>query len=84
MISIVSSANPEVDRLAGELRRRGELQKYVRRYAYRDRTWENLALALPTVRRRLNSLIDRRALPPYLNANDISDAGIVFDFLAGR
>jgi glycosyltransferase involved in cell wall biosynthesis len=82
MISVVSSSNPEVDRLAGELCRRGVLDSFVRRYVNKGRWWEKCLAALPGIRSRFASTIGRRPLAPGLSADKVTDAGIIYDFLS--
>src|ERR1700733_1327624 len=82
MVGVVSSSNPEMDRLAGELCLRGDLDVFVRRYVNKNRNWEKLLLALPGVKRRWSSTLGRRPLVPGLEADKVVDAGILYDFLS--
>jgi glycosyltransferase involved in cell wall biosynthesis len=82
MVGVVSSSNPEMDRLAGELCLRGVLDVFVRRYVNKNRNWEKLLLALPGVKRRVSSTLGRRPLVPGLTADKVVDAGILYDFLS--
>ncbi len=81
-VFVVNSANPEVDRLAGELARRGQLQKLVRRYANMGRRWERALQKVPALSHHYGSTMGRRALPPGLSATNVTDAGVSNDFLA--
>ena len=81
-VLVVNSANPEVDRLAGELARRSTLLKLVRRYANRGRWWERSLEKVPPIGRHYSSTMGRRTLPPGLAADQVNDAGICCDFLA--
>jgi glycosyltransferase involved in cell wall biosynthesis len=82
MIGVVSSGNPEVDRLAGELCRRGLLSTCVRRYANRERWWERLPYSFFVHGDRFASTIGRRSLPLGLSKERVQDAGVLYDFLA--
>jgi glycosyltransferase involved in cell wall biosynthesis len=82
MIGVISSGNPEVDRLAGELCRRGVLDLLVRRYVNKERGWEKLLLALPGIGCRLASSMGRRPLTLGLTADRVVDAGVLPDFLS--
>jgi hypothetical protein len=82
LVFVVNSANPEVDRLAGELSQRGRLSSFVRRYANKGRAWERLLAGLPIVNRRYLGTMGRRTLLPSLEASKVVDAGVPYDFLA--
>jgi glycosyltransferase involved in cell wall biosynthesis len=82
MVGVVSSSNPEMDRLAGELCLRGVLDVFVRRYVNKNRNWEKLLLALPGVKRRVSSTLGRRPLVPGLSPDKVVDAGVLYDFLS--
>ncbi len=82
MIGIVSSSHPELDRLAGELCRRGVLDVFVRRYVNKGRLWEKILLSLPAAKQRYASTFGRRPLSPGLSADKVTDAGVLYDFLA--
>lgn len=82
MIGVISSGNPEVDRLAGELCRRGLLSTCVRRYTNKDRWWERLQHHFSVGSDRFASTIGRRTLPPGLSKEFVEEAGNVYDFLA--
>ncbi len=71
-----------MDRLAGELCRRGVLEVFVRRYMYKHRTWEKVLLSLPGIRQRSSSTLGRRGVVPGLSCNRVVEAGVVFDFLS--
>jgi glycosyltransferase involved in cell wall biosynthesis len=82
MIGMVSSSNPEMDRLAGELCRRASLEIYVRRYVQKGRWWERALSSLPYARKRSASTFGRRFLAPGLTTDRVIDAGILADFCA--
>jgi len=82
LVFVVNSANPEVDRLAGELSQRGRLCSFVRRYANKGRPWERLLARLPVVNHRYLGTMGRRTLLPSLEASKVVDAGVPYDFLA--
>lgn len=82
LIGIVSSSNPEVDRLAGELCRRQALYLFVRRYLNKGRPWEKLLSRLPGIKRRYGKTIGRRALAPGLTGDKVREAGTIADFLS--
>jgi glycosyltransferase involved in cell wall biosynthesis len=81
-VFVVNSANPEVDRLAGELAGRGKLQTLVRRYANMGRPWERALAWFPPVSRQYANTMGKRTLPPGLERNQVMDAGVAFDFAA--
>src|ERR1700760_3066357 len=81
-ILVVNSANPEVDRLAGELARRGKLRTLVRRYAYMGRAWERGLEKIPSVSRQYANTMGKRKLAPGLAKDNVIDAGVVCDFAA--
>ena len=71
-----------MDRLAGELCRRGALDLFVSRYVNKGRTWEQVLLALPGVRQRSAATVGRRPLSPGLSTDKVKDVGVAYDFLA--
>jgi glycosyltransferase involved in cell wall biosynthesis len=81
-VFVVNSANPEVDRLAGEFARRGKLRRLVRRYANMGRLWERTLEKLPPVSRQYSTTMGKRTLPAGLPEDRVTDAGVCCDFLA--
>jgi glycosyltransferase involved in cell wall biosynthesis len=82
MIGIVSNSNPEVDRLAGEICKRGNLDLYVRRYVNRGRSIERLIFSLPGIKKLTASTFGRRQLTPGLSTDKVKDAGVAYDLAA--
>ena len=81
-VLVISSGNPEVDWLAGELSRRGDLRTLVRRYANLGRRWEKVLAQVPGIGNAFSNAMGLRVLLPAQDPSQVVEAGIAYDFLS--